>query len=417
VSLLRFKWVVLIIIATILMSIMGGGIDFLFRTKDIIENRLVISPLETAQTQIGILLGVMALIGVLTLGPFGRLSDIYGRRKFIISWAILSAFFAFYAFFAYSLPSLYAIGLPRTLLFNLGWASILAWVADEVAAKERGKVLSILSMGSMIGVVVGPVFLSSFRDIFGNLNIALIAGSGVALALTIPLAFLPEPSRFEPQADRGGGFRGFREIVSDAPLLILSFSSLIIYAIGAGMNLVIVPFLENRYGLSETAVGGLIMIMGVFTGIGFILAGFLMDKWVGMRKRLVVSFLAFCGIFLIVAPFVLTLDMLTLMVTLPIQGLTLGFLFPAFLVLIADYSPKGETGTELGTFQSISTLGFFIGDILAGFLWDTGFGGYGTVSARTFKGLSFSLWAFAALAFIPIPLIMYKIKERRASQS
>jgi len=96
------------------------------------------------------------------------------------------------------------------------------------------------------------------------------------------------------------------------------------------------------------------------------------------------------------------------MVTLPIQGLILGVLFPAFLVLMADYSPKRETGTELGAFQSISTLGFFAGDILGGYLWDTGYAGYGT-----FGGLSFSLWACAALAFIPIPLIMYKIKEKR----
>ena len=99
------------------------------------------------------------------------------------------------------------------------------------------------------------------------------------------------------------------------------------------------------------------------------------------------------------------------MVTLPIQGFILGILFPAFLVLVADYSPKREAGTELGAFNSISYLGYTVGDLLAGYLWDTG-----SKANGAFGGLSFTLWGCAAFAFIPIPLIIYKIQERKASE-
>lgn len=400
---LRFKWVVVVICATIIMNFMGGGIDFVFRDTEIIEKRL-----STTYTQIGILLATISALGAVVQGPFGRLSDIYGRRKFIICWTISSVVFTCYAFFAYSLLSLYAIGIPRTIVFYLAWIAVLAWVADEVATKDRGKILSILNMGSMIGVVLGPVFLGSLNDFFG-LNTAFIIGSAICFALTFPLVFLPEPSGFEPRAAKGGGLRGFREIIRDAPLFILSFSSLLVYAIGAIMMFIMVPFLEIHYNLSLTEVATIIMIMGGFTGVGFILSGFFMDKWVGMRKRLVVLFLAFCGIFLALGPFILPFSISILMAILPIQGFILGVLFPAFLVLMADYAPKGEAGTELGTFQAISTLGFVLGNSLAGYLWDTGF-----VVQETFGGLSFSLWACAALAFIPIPLIMFKIQERKA---
>jgi MFS family permease len=393
---LRIKWVAFLIAVMVLMAIMSWGVDFVFRDPVIIKNRL-----STTYTQMGILLGVLSAVAVIIYGPFGRLSDMYGRRKFIISWIFLSVIFASYAFFAYSLLSLYVIGLARTLLYYLGSIAIFAWVADEVPAKNRGKVLSILSMGSMVGTVVGPVFLGALDDAFGGLNMALIVGSAIALASAIPLIFLPEPSGFEPQAGKSGGLRSFRSIVRDAPLLILSVSSLMVYAIGAMMEFMIMPFLRIYYGLSLAEVGGLIMLMGGFTAIGFISTGFLLDKWVGMRKRVVVSFLAFCGIFLLVAPFMLARSLLILMVTLPIQGFILGVLFPAFLVLITDYSPKREVGTELGAFNSISTLGFTVGNILAGYLWDTGYEAYGA-----FGGLFFSLWGCAAFAFIPIPLIM-----------
>jgi len=399
---LRLKWVVVIIVATIMTSFMGGGIDFVLRGTEIIEKRL-----STSYTQIGILLAFLSALGAVVAGPFGRLSDMYGRRKFMICWIFLSVIFAGYAFFAHSLASLYVIGIPRTMLFNLAWVAVLAWMTDEVTEKRRGRVLSLLFMGSMIGVVAGPVFLGSLNDFFG-LNMAFIVGSAICFALAIPLIFVPESSGFEPQTAKGGSLRGFREIIRDAPLMILSFSRLLVYAIGAILNFVIVPFLEIHYNLSLTEVASIIMAMGGFTGIGFILSGFLMDKWVGMRKRWVVIFLAFCGIFLVIGPFILSLSMLILMVTLPLQGFILGILFPAFLVLMADYAPKGEVGTELGVFQSISVLGFVLGNSLAGYLWDTGF-----AVNETFGGLLFSFWACAAFAFIPIPLIMYKIRERK----
>jgi MFS family permease len=205
-----------------------------------------------------------------------------------------------------------------------------------------------------------------------------------------------------------GDLRDLRTIVHDSTLLALSFSSLLISAVGAIILFMMLPFLEEFYGLSLAEAGGLSMLVGAVAAAGFVFSGFMIGKWTGLRKRLILAFLLADSVFLVSAPFILIQSLWVLIVALAVEGFVLGVLFPAFLVLTADYCPEEEVGTELGAFQGITSAGYVVGYFLAGILWDVG-----SVMGGASGGLLFCMLASVPLAFIPIPLIIYKTRETK----
>lgn len=142
-------------------------------------------------TTIGAILGLAALMNVVSIGPGGRIADKAGRRPSIrigvVSLALTTALLAFVAAPWMLVVAVGASGLAK------GLASVapLAVVADVVTGDLRGTAVGIARTASELGLVLGPVMVGQLADIAGLRG--AFAWSAVLLALVAGAAFaMPE---------------------------------------------------------------------------------------------------------------------------------------------------------------------------------------------------------------------------------
>lgn len=89
--------------------------------------------------------------------PFGRLSDIIGRKKVFISGVALFTISSFFSGFAWSIEALIIFrmiqGIASAMIFSTG----MAIVALVYPAEKRGKAMGLISASIYIGLSLGPV--------------------------------------------------------------------------------------------------------------------------------------------------------------------------------------------------------------------------------------------------------------------
>jgi len=128
------------------------------------------------------------LAAAIFLVPFGKLADIYGRKKIFLSGMILYTVVSLFCGIAPSAPFLIAFRVLQGVSAAMIFGTSTAIVTSVIPAEERGRALGITTAATYLGLSLGPVlggFLTEalgWRSIFlltvplGLLEIALIVG-------------------------------------------------------------------------------------------------------------------------------------------------------------------------------------------------------------------------------------------------
>jgi len=124
-------------------------------------------------------------IGVVQV-PFGRLSDILGRRRIFIFGLILSTLGSFMGAFANSVPLLLLSrvfqGFGSGMTFNVS----VAILSSVFPGKERAKAIGISQSGTYLGLSLGPLFGGLLTEHFGWHSIfGISAVLGVLLVILV----------------------------------------------------------------------------------------------------------------------------------------------------------------------------------------------------------------------------------------
>jgi MFS family permease len=389
------------------MSIIWGfnawGLDAFFRIQDIYQFRFL-----TTILQIGILLALLSLVNAIFTLPSGRVADIFGRKRLIvIAYIGLAATFFAYTFVGgplsivpgdQILPLLYGIGFARMLFTAFAYIGNLTWIIDQTAEKNRGKMVSTYTMLSSVGVIGGPAVVGLLYAYFGA-NMAFMLVALMQFAIAIPILAIPETQRLRagkgevPKHER---LRGIREILHDRPLFALGISAMFSSSIGILLLFYMQPLFTGPpyyLSLAETAIP--MAIEGLFTMVGFLVAGFIIDRKKGKRKLLIVG-LVITEVpvaFLLMTPYLSFMqNIFALVAFIGFIGLGQGLTTPTFIVTANDLAPKGERGTELGVYQGITNFCNPIGYATGGYMAYTG-GFTGVMIAG-------ALFTLASLVFI-----------------
>lgn len=108
------------------------------------------------------------------LVPFGRIADIYGRKKIFLMGVILGAIVSFFCFFSRSGSWLIAcqafLGLSNAMIFGTG----VAMLTSAYPGKERGRALGINVAAVYIGLSIGPFVGGMLIKQFGWRSIFLL---------------------------------------------------------------------------------------------------------------------------------------------------------------------------------------------------------------------------------------------------
>ena len=108
-----------------------------------------------------------SLIITAFLLPFGRLSDLTGRKRFLMASMTLFALGALLSAFAPNFPALIGARVVMAIGGAMGQAVVLAMVTAVFPSNERGKILGMVTTAVSIGATLGPVIAGPILQGFG----------------------------------------------------------------------------------------------------------------------------------------------------------------------------------------------------------------------------------------------------------
>jgi EmrB/QacA subfamily drug resistance transporter len=118
--------------------------------------------------------------------PFGRLSDIFGRRKLFILGLTVSTLASFLGGFATSVPVLIVSRVFQGFGAGMTFNNSVAILTSVFSPEERGKALGISQSGTYLGLSLGPLIGGFMTEHLGWQSIFLLSGGlGVILIVLV----------------------------------------------------------------------------------------------------------------------------------------------------------------------------------------------------------------------------------------
>ena len=315
---------------------------------------------------VGIAMGIYGLTQGFLQIPFGMASDRFGRKRVMVFGLLVFALGSLLAALASNLPWLVA----GRALQGAGAisAAVTALLADQTRDVVRTKAMAMVgaSIGLMfaLSLVLAPLMASALglAGIFGLTCVLALAGIAVVL-WWVP----PEPAEHVIQA-RGPVLQAMGDLLRNPALLRLNVGVFVLHAVQLAMWMAI-PAMLVQAGLPSADHWQVYLpaVLASFFVMGATL--FPMEK----RGYLRAVFLSSVGLVLLVqvALWVLTHTAPSLWAL----ALVLFVFFCGFNVLEASQpslaskaAPAATRGTALGIYNSLQSLGFFVGGVVGGAL-------------------------------------------------
>ena len=226
---------------------------------------------NVGMTETGILLGLLALAGMVGSVIGGALTDRLGRRKLILFGLIFSAMtslaFGSVNQFAWLFPAAILVGLVS----DVGGPAHGAMIADILPKEQRQEGFGILRVVGNMAWLVGPtvggfVARTSFFALF------VIDAVISCIVASLFYALMPEtkPERSSAQADEGilETFRGYAVVLRDRAYLAFLFAGVLMGMVYIQMYNSLSVYLRDAHGIQPQGYGFLLSSSAI-TVIGF----------------------------------------------------------------------------------------------------------------------------------------------------
>ena len=311
--------------------------------------------------RVGLAMGIYGLTQGLLQIPFGMASDRFGRKRVIVIGLLIFAVGSFLAAAADSLAGL----LAGRALQGAGAvsAAVTALLADQTRDQVRTKAMAMVgaSIGLMfaLSLVVAPLLVARI----GLAGLFAITGA-LALSCIAVLTWWTPP---EPQQPRNVPRGRLADVLRHPGLLRLDLGVFVLHAVQLAMW-VAIPALLVRAGLASVDhwMVYLPAVLASFLVMGLTL--FPLER----RGYLRAVFLGSVGLIGLVQ---VGLLLATPQPTLPALALLLFVFFCGFNVLEASQpsmasriAPSNARGAALGVYNTLQSLGFFVGGAVGGWL-------------------------------------------------
>ena len=325
-----------------------------------------INSLGMAGIELGVLAASFAIARIFLAGPMGRLSDRVGRKPILMISLLGFAFSNIVYAYAYDVIVMIAARSLEGAVSAGFFPAANAFVSDVTTRKNRGTAMGYLSMGNMVGFVVGPA-LGGFLAQFLGIRIPFIL-AGIAALLTMGLLYVlvQEPVK-----------KTIKEAIPKVPIReVLSRARGIYGALGVAMfaNMFAMGILEVAFmldavinlGIQPYEIGiffGVIGVTMIFGNVGF---GKLSDmkgrKWLIVIGAIIGA--ASMGMF------ILAQNSVDLMIAGIVLSIGMSMRGPAIQALIADVTDPSAYGTMMGVFGAVSNSAYAVSPLISGQIFD-----------------------------------------------
>ena len=297
--------------------------------------------------------------------PFaGRLSDRFGRKKFIVSGLFLYAVISIFYVLPTNAEALIFIRFFHGLTSVLVVPIAMALAADIAPKQELGLYMGTLNMAVMIGLGIGPAIGGTIRDHFG-MNAAFYTMGALALLTCILIMILIPPDLEKHTSKENKNKYSFTKMLTNRVVLGI-FIMRFFAASGQGAVYTFLPILALQLKLTSSQVG-MILTANIF----FI--AFLQRPCGRLADRINPKYLVIIGTFasgmtVFGMPFIEGFMMILLLNIL--MGIANGISLPGGLVI------TGQLGRTMGMASIMSindaawSMGMIVSPILSGIILD-----------------------------------------------
>ena len=334
--------------------------------------------------------------GILVSLPASSLSDIYGRKKFLLASGFVFASAPFLYLF---ISTWWQLILVR---FYHGFATaIFVPVAEASMAEsfpsQRGERISLFTSATYVGRSIAPFLggyilfsAASTSDPLYNYHIMYLAVAAAGLAAFImALLFLAErkPPTVAVSRNRDAlrrMYAGWGALARNRAVLAVSLVQASLYYSFGTVDYFLSGYLKNTLNFdffSTAAVSGSIIVLAIFVRVYM---GRVSDR-IGRQKPIIVGLLI-CSVPLVVMPF--SSDLRVLLVLALVYGFGFATATASTPALITELAPCEFIGTSTGFLDTVMDIGQTIGPIVGGFILGTSFGYFGLFLSPTLVMLS-----------------------------
>lgn len=310
----------------------------------------------------GMIMGASGLATLLIRFPLGIISDVAKSRKIFIQISLLLPIFTWpLAWFEPNAVTLYmakaadGVTAATWVLYNI----LFIRYFDR---EEAPAAVALLALAGPVGVFIGNCIGGLLIHYFEN-NIAFflscVAGL-LALLLTTRISDVHDASK-APTLQ--ACIDGARRQLSDRSVWMLGILATIVILVPFATRDTLTPVYAERLGAKAGILSLLSNIHLIFYGIAVAMCGSVFYRNIGVVKTavlgIVLQILSTLGI-----PF--TDNMYVIYALQALAGFSFGMAFAAFMSLSVVNTTPDEQSTRMGLFQTIYSLGMFIGPVIMG---------------------------------------------------
>jgi MFS family permease len=311
---------------------------------------------------IGVIYGLFSLSRSVVMPVYGRLSDLKGRKVFIITG--LSAYCLLS--FAYVMAdTIVLLGLVR-LLHGFASAAIIpivmAYVGDISPPGQEGKIMGLYTTALLLGFGSGPVIGGFVKDLLGINQAFYIMGGFVFAGLLMVIFMVEEPARRGKVPEK----YPFREIFTNRKLKAL-FVFRLSNAVGRSAIFAFLPiFGHSLFQLSGTSIGFLLSFVVIIASIFQTPFGILADR-TSRAGLVIIGGILNAGCLVTIG---FCRSFLSLGIIIGLIGLSGAIALPALTALAVDEGRDVGMGSVMGVFNFAMSLGQSFGPFVAGYMMD-----------------------------------------------
>jgi len=317
---------------------------------------LYVSAMGATSFQIGLIIGLFAMMAMVLRPPTGWIIDTRGCRVVLVAGMAIFLLASLGYLIAHSVGAVLALRLFHGMGMGLFPTAATVVVAEVAPPARRGEAMGWFGIANSVGLILGPVVGMPIAAGAGFRTLFLVAG-GVALMGLACIGMLPRIGRVPAQIARPPRPQDFFSPAAVLPSVLLLF----LY-VPYGTMLAFIPLVAADRGLGNPGTFYTAFALAVLVIRSR--AGHVSDR--RGRPAVIIPGLLMAGVaFAILA---LTSGRIWVLVGAAIYGFGFGSVQPALMALTADRVPPEERGKAMGTFYTAWELGIMTGSAGAGLL-------------------------------------------------
>lgn len=325
-----------------------------------------IESLGMAGIELGVLAASFAIARIIFAGPLGGLSDRVGRKPVLIMSLLGFAFANIVYAYAYNVVVMISARALEGAVSAGFFPAANAFVSDMTSIKNRGTAMGYLSMGNMVGFIVGPA-LGGFLAQFLGIRMPFILAA-IATLITMVFVYILVQEPIRKTIKESVPKVPIREVISRARRCY-GILGMAMFANMFAMGILEVAFLLDaviNIGVEPYEIGIFFGVIGITMMIGNVGFGKLSD--IKGRKWLIVLGAMVGALSLVMFIYsVTTIDLLIAGIVLSIGMSMRG---PAIQALIADVTDPTAYGSMMGVFGAVSNSAYAVSPLIGGQIFD-----------------------------------------------